>query len=342
MTVEAVQGKCLTAAILAESMRTKLLEKGASDKEWQSLLFGTCDSASVSRVPGLPSPVLVTGAGGLLGGALVQTLRLQGYDVVGLDIRESPTTSVVGSITDAAAVRQAMTGCKVVLHTAALHAPDADRFSEDDFTHVNVFGTETILNCAEGLGLPVVHTSTTSLMITDAVKAKIAEGPSTVWLDEHPTGPPRNKYGRSKLCAEERFLRAPRFFLEEDVNESAILGPNQRVNELLGRRCALEDLVEAHLLAAAKVASVDKRVFILTPPSPCPKETAVTSEHIREAVPNAQSAFDAVNWQLPTFVDRIYDGSAAREALDWQPKWTFEYVVERLLANDARALSAAF
>ena len=62
--------------------------------------------------------VLVTGSSGHLGEALVRTLRTQGRDVVGLDVKPSLFTDVEGSITDAATVRRASSGsgprCSIV------------------------------------------------------------------------------------------------------------------------------------------------------------------------------------------------------------------------------------
>ena len=65
--------------------------------------------------------VLVTGSAGHLGEALVRVLRDRGYDVTGIDIRQSPCTTVVGSIADRAVVRACVAGADAVLHAATLH-----------------------------------------------------------------------------------------------------------------------------------------------------------------------------------------------------------------------------
>ena len=44
--------------------------------------------------------VLVTGSAGHLGDALARALRGHGYEVVGLDLLASPSTTAVGSITE--------------------------------------------------------------------------------------------------------------------------------------------------------------------------------------------------------------------------------------------------
>ncbi len=64
--------------------------------------------------------VLVTGSAGHLGDALARVLRGHGYEVVGLDLLASPSTTVVGSITERALVRDCLSGVSAVLHTATL------------------------------------------------------------------------------------------------------------------------------------------------------------------------------------------------------------------------------
>ena len=49
--------------------------------------------------------MLITGSSGHLGEALIRVLRTAGHEVVGLDRVASPFTDVIGSVTDAAVVR---------------------------------------------------------------------------------------------------------------------------------------------------------------------------------------------------------------------------------------------
>ncbi len=91
---------------------------------------------------------LVTGSSGHLGEAIVRTLRARGEDVAGMDIRTSPWTDRVGSVTDPAAVRAAMTGADVVLHTATLHKPQLAFVPGQAFIETNVSGTLSLLEAA--------------------------------------------------------------------------------------------------------------------------------------------------------------------------------------------------
>jgi len=62
--------------------------------------------------------ILVSGSAGHLGEALMRTLKDSDHEAVGLDIKSSPFTHRVGSITERRFVKQCMQDVDVVLHTA--------------------------------------------------------------------------------------------------------------------------------------------------------------------------------------------------------------------------------
>lgn len=112
------------------------------------------------------SHYLVTGGAGFLGINLVRHLLALGHqvtslDVVDFDYPERPRIREIrGDIRDAAAVREAMTGVDVVVHTAAalpLYAPEEIRSTD-------IEGTRTVLEAARRAGVPrFVHVSSTAV-----------------------------------------------------------------------------------------------------------------------------------------------------------------------------------
>ena len=69
--------------------------------------------------------VLVTGSAGHLGKALMLALPDLGYHPIGIDIKPSPTTTLVGSITDTAFLASVFGTFQPahVIHAATLHKP---------------------------------------------------------------------------------------------------------------------------------------------------------------------------------------------------------------------------
>ncbi|WP_201155176.1 NAD-dependent epimerase/dehydratase family protein [Rhodothalassium salexigens] len=114
------------------------------------------------RQPGL---ALVTGGSGFIGGLLCRDLLAAGWRVRVLD-PQAPERDQAGrlewvqaSVTDAAAVAQAVDGARWVFHLAALShlwVPDPAAYEA-----VNAQGTETVLGAAAAAGAEaIVHTST--------------------------------------------------------------------------------------------------------------------------------------------------------------------------------------
>src|SRR5262245_16853936 len=75
----------------------------------------------VSGARAMTKRVLVTGSAGRIGQAAVAELQAHGHAVRGFDRVATPglADTIVGEITDAAAVRRAMTGIDTLLHLAA-------------------------------------------------------------------------------------------------------------------------------------------------------------------------------------------------------------------------------
>jgi dTDP-glucose 4,6-dehydratase len=124
--------------------------------------------------------ILVTGADGFIGSHLTEELVRRGHDVRAFVMYNSfnswgwldgspPDIGAslevfAGDIRDPHGVREAMKGCDVVLHLAALIAIPYSYHSPDTYVDTNVKGTLNVLQAARALAVEkVVHTSTSEV-----------------------------------------------------------------------------------------------------------------------------------------------------------------------------------
>ena len=297
--------------------------------------------------------VLVTGSSGHLGHGLVDTLRAQGHAVVGIDVKPSDTTSVLGSISDRPRVARCMEGVEAVLHAATLHKPHVATHSRQDFVDVNVTGTLNLLEeAAKARVKAFVYTSTTSVF-GDALVPP--EGEPAAWITEEVTPAPKNIYGVTKAAAEDLcqlffrnqrlpclVLRTSRFFPEEDDNKqtrSAYSSDNAKANEYLYRRVDVEDVVSAHLLALERAPAIGFSRYVISATSPFTRGELRTLRTdapavVRRHVPAYETVYRKLGWTMFPGLDRVYVNDKARTELGWAPKHTFSALVERLARGE--------
>jgi len=304
--------------------------------------------------------VLVTGSSGHLGEALMRTLRASGRTAVGLDIIPGPFTDAVGSIADRACVVRVMKGVGTVLHAATLHKPHVATHAREAFVRTNILGTLILLEeAARAHAGAFVMTSTTSAF-GDALKPP--PGAAAAWIDERVAPVPKNIYGATKTAAEDLcqlfhrnegmaviVLRTARFFPEEDDNPAmrdAYADDNAKANEYLYRRVAIEDVVEAHLIAAERAPAIGFRKYIISATTPflpedCARLSLDAPAVVRERAPGWEGEYARRGWRMFPSIDRVYDNALARRELGWRPKWDFKAIVERLReTGDIRGLLA--
>jgi nucleoside-diphosphate-sugar epimerase len=296
---------------------------------------------------------LVTGSSGHLGEALVRTLRRSSHDIVGLDIRESPFTSNIGSIADRNCVRQCVQGADAVLHTATLHKPHLATHTRQDFIERNVTGTLHLLEEAVAAGVPAfVFTSTTSAF---GGALTVPPGAPTAWVTEDLRPVPKNIYGVTKTAAEDLcelfhrvhglaclILRTSRFFPEVDDDaavRSAYEDGNVKANEYLHRRVDLQDVVDAHLLAVEKTSSIGFGKYIISATTPFQPEDLAelrTSAPyvVKRRVPGYEDEYARRGWKMFPAIERVYVNERARRELGWQPQYDFRRVIECLKAGE--------
>jgi nucleoside-diphosphate-sugar epimerase len=296
--------------------------------------------------------ILVTGSAGHLGEAIMRTLQSQGRHARGIDVKSSPFTNAVGSITDSAFVRGHLRDVTAVIHCATLHKPHVETHSAREFIDTNIAGTLVLLEESVHAGVRAfVYTSTTSAF--GSALSPLAAQPA-VWVTESTTSIPRNIYGVSKAAAEsvcELFhrrdglpvviLRTARFFPEADDDpaiRSAYTTANVQVNELLYRRADIEDVVDAHLLAVACAPRIGFGRYIISATTPFTTNDLLdlrraTPTVVRSHVPGFEPVFAARGWRMFASNDRVYVNDLARRELGWRPKYDFAYAIAQLRAG---------
>jgi NAD dependent epimerase/dehydratase len=180
--------------------------------------------------------VLVTGAGGFIGGHLVERLARDGAQVRALvrynsrnergalDWIEPDVVSevevVLGDLRDVESVTRAVAGNEVVLHLGAQIAIPYSYVNPRDFFETNVLGTLNVAVASLGAGVErVVHTSTSEVYGT-AQQIPITE--------EHPLRP-QSPYAASKVGADKLMEAYQRSFglPEVTLRPFNTFGPHQ-------------------------------------------------------------------------------------------------------------------
>jgi UDP-glucose 4-epimerase len=309
--------------------------------------------------------ILVTGSAGHLGEALMLTLQRSDHEAIGLDIKSSPVTHRVGSITERTFVRRCMQGVDAVLHAATLHKPHIVTHTRQAFVDTNISGTLNLLEEAVAAGVKsFIYTSTTSTFGRALIPP---EGAPAAWITEDVVPVPKNIYGVTKLAAEnlcELFhrtaglpciiLRTSRFFPEQDDDagvRETFDDANLKANELLYRRADIEDIVSAHRLALERAPAIGFGRYIIsatTPFTPADLQQLRTDAPavVRRYSPGYETEYRRRGWSMVPTIDRVYVNEQARARLGWQPRYDFNSVVgslqrgEEFLSPLARAVGS--
>lgn len=293
--------------------------------------------------------ILVTGSSGHLGEAIVRTLKRTAHHVVGIDRTPSPFTTVVGTIVDRHVVERCMEDVDVVLHTATLHKPHVTTHTQQEFIDTNITGTLNLLAAAVSRRVSsFVFTSTTSTFgqaLTPAVNEP------AVWITEDVRPVPKNIYGVTKIAAEDLcelhhrrdglacvVLRTSRFFPELDDNPALRAmydDANVKTNEFLYRRVDLQDVVDAHVLAFEKAASLGFARYIISATTPFVADdlrelSSDAPRVVRRWIPEYVDVYAQLGWRMFPNIGRVYVNERARRDLGWQPHYDFRRIIEHL------------
>jgi UDP-glucose 4-epimerase len=276
--------------------------------------------------------VLVTGASGQLGSATVKHLKAHGHKVIGIDIAPSETTDALINIEDKEAVDIATKRFEAIVHTAALHGKHYElNYPREAFIQTNIIGTLNLLNaCVQNGVKKFLYTSTTSIY-----GEALVDNDKAVWVDETLIERPRDIYDITKQTTEQlcrdffykeglqtSVYRVGRFLPEDD---------NLKTNHRLYRGLDERDGAEA-LRLALDVDFKDFEVFNISSGSPFKIEDVVELKKaplgvILKYYPEAAGIYNTKGWKFPTSIDRVYVCDKAKHYFNYQPKYTFEFLL---------------
>lgn len=144
--------------------------------------------------------VLVTGGSGFIGSHVVDKLKLHGHEPVIYDRRPSPwhgadeVETIIGEVTDRAALQLALAGCDAVAHLAAVADVNDVHAEPEDAEHINTRGTVAVLEACRRSGVSRVVYASTIWVYSDTESDTVDE--------ETLLPPPSHLYTSTKLAGE--------------------------------------------------------------------------------------------------------------------------------------------
>lgn len=179
--------------------------------------------------------ILVTGASGAVGRETLSALSaMSGVSVTAFDRptaqakrilkdHQEHCTVVWGDITDADAVRQAMTGIDAVIHLAAIIPPLAEKYPELA-ERVNIGGTRNIIHAAENGRDPLIIFASSVSVYGDRL--------ANPWIRVgDPMKPGNDAYARTKIQCEAELARSGRRYTIFRLN--AVMYPTISMNSAM-------------------------------------------------------------------------------------------------------------
>ena len=154
--------------------------------------------------------ILITGASGFIGGHLMNSLKQDGKDVVGVDLKSDCKDVIKADLSEPETVKDALKDCSIVIHTAAMVS---NAMSDEEMWKTNVVNTSNLIKLAiESNVKRFVHISSI------VVYGNIAVGEINEKIPANSVG---GNYVHTKILSEHVLLEAK---LKNDI-ELVILRP---------------------------------------------------------------------------------------------------------------------
>jgi len=119
--------------------------------------------------------------------------------------------------------------------------------------------------------------------------------------------------------------------MDPSQRSSRLTNGNVKANELLcGTRASLEDMIMAHLLSLVKIAECESThtlgPLIVSAPSPLVEKNRCSEAKLL-CSDEAKRMYEALGWTFP-HLGRVLDSRHTWQSLNWQPRWSFEQLVQ--------------
>ena len=292
--------------------------------------------------------VLVTGAAGHLGSHLVPMLAGEGFDVRGLDMAP-PAAPLLdecaftqADLSDRDALREALRGVDLVVHTASLHPWKT--YTDDQYIDANVKGTWSLYALAAELGI-------SRIVLTSSIAAI---GYCCIPMDASPVGedalfPLSDIYSYTKYTQEtiarlyadagtiRTFALRPPAFMPRPELDTCLA--------MTGSFAVVDDIASAHVAAARVMCGRQTPGDQVGPfeafntVNRLPYTAATYRETGGDPKRLAQRCWpDAYDWLVENGftgqeINVSYDISKAKRILDWEPAFNFEQAYAALTSQ---------
>lgn len=299
--------------------------------------------------------VLVTGAGGFIGSHLVERLLREGalvralvrYNSSGFwgwlqryqeKVSQENIEVISGDIRDQKFIADAVEGCEIIFHLAALIAIPYSYQAPGSYVDTNVSGTLNVLMAAQSKGIRVIHTSTSEVYGT----------PHSVPITESHPLQAQSPYAASKIAADKL---VESFYCSFDLPVTVLrpfntYGPRQsaravlptiltqliagkteiRLGALWPRRdlTFVDDTVEGFLRAAIRDEAIGRTIHLGTGRDISIGDLVKLAIETLDVDAEVISEDERMRPEKSEVGELLSDPSLAAEVLDWKPRVSLE------------------